>query len=171
MSHGPSTLYSFLAKTLLTIWQKPLISKDDLDEIPEPEDPDEGILSAPLSPDNRFIPQPHYMPLETYSRNLIVVHSVADDVRWVFDKLRHEANLSIVSYPVKDKPSRKNPLPVKGNQAMQYLTYIITRYDDLPDLSIFVHGDRFARHNNDLLDGDAFNTVRRLNSAKVVRDG
>lgn len=50
-------------------------------------------------------------------------------------------------------------------------TYLIDRYDSLPDVSIFVHAHRWAWHNNDLLNSDTALMVQRLSSPKVLRDG
>ncbi|KAJ5575549.1 hypothetical protein N7535_002475 [Penicillium sp. DV-2018c] len=41
----------------------------------------------------------------------------------------------------------------KGNEAMVYLTYLIDRYWSLPDIAIFLHGDRYQWHvDNPLYD-------------------
>ncbi|KAJ5706673.1 hypothetical protein N7488_006474 [Penicillium malachiteum] len=39
----------------------------------------------------------------------------------------------------------------KGNEAMVYLTYLIDRYDSLPDVMVFVHGGRYQWHNDNPL--------------------
>lgn len=54
---------------------------------------------------------------------------------------------------------------------MIYLTYIIENYERLPDISIFIHSDRWAWHNNELMENDLAGMIRYLNPAKVIRDG
>ncbi|KAJ6007379.1 Protein of unknown function DUF3431 [Penicillium herquei] len=39
----------------------------------------------------------------------------------------------------------------KGNEAMVYLTYLIDRYDSLPDVMVFMHGGRYQWHNDNPL--------------------
>jgi hypothetical protein len=39
----------------------------------------------------------------------------------------------------------------KGNEAMVYLTYLIDRYDSLPDVTVFLHGGRYQWHNDNPL--------------------
>jgi len=54
---------------------------------------------------------------------------------------------------------------------MPYLTYIITHYDALPDVTLFMHAHQYTWHNNDLLASDSALIVRHMNPAKVLRDG
>lgn len=54
---------------------------------------------------------------------------------------------------------------------MIYLTYIIDHYDVLPDVAVFMHAHRFAWHNNDLLNNDGMEMVRRLSGERVLREG
>jgi len=54
---------------------------------------------------------------------------------------------------------------------MIYLTYIIDHYDSLPDISIFMHAHQWSWHNNDILNNDAAEMIRRLSSEHVLREG
>ena len=54
---------------------------------------------------------------------------------------------------------------------MIYLTYIIDHYDDLPEILLFMHAHRWTHHNNDLLDYDAPQMIKRLSNAYVKRQG
>lgn len=105
------------------------------------------------------------------TRNLVMVHTKVEDVSWAFKHLDGAQDLTIFDYCV-DCPNPSNHIPKnKGHEVMPYLTYIIDHYDSLPDVSIFMHAHRFAWHNNELLDGDAVEMIKRLSLPKVVRDG
>ena len=54
---------------------------------------------------------------------------------------------------------------------MTYLTYILEFYENLPDVSIFMHSHRVAWHNDDLLNYDAVEMIKRLSSERVLRNG
>jgi len=59
----------------------------------------------------------------------------------------------------------------KGHEGMVYLTYIIEHYDNLPDVVLFFHPHQRAWHNNVLLNIDSAETIRRLSSPHVIRQG
>lgn len=59
----------------------------------------------------------------------------------------------------------------KGHEAMVYLTYIIDHYETLADVSIFLHAHQHAWHNNELLNHDAVEMIRRLSAERVIREG
>lgn len=70
----------------------------------------------------------------------------------------------------------KNLLSVpanKGHEVMAYLTYILDNYDagTLADVNIFMHAHRFAWHNDELLQRDSAEMVRRLSAERVTREG
>lgn len=46
----------------------------------------------------------------------------------------------------------KDVAPNKGNEASSYLQYIITNYENLPDICIFVHGHRNDWHHKQNID-------------------
>ncbi|KAI8950093.1 hypothetical protein F4801DRAFT_550303 [Xylaria longipes] len=58
----------------------------------------------------------------------------------------------------------------KGREAMVYLTYIIDRYDDLPQNVLFVHASRFAWHNDDP-DYDALPPLRHFRLRHLRANG
>ncbi|OOQ88978.1 hypothetical protein PEBR_10100 [Penicillium brasilianum] len=51
----------------------------------------------------------------------------------------------------------------KGNEAMVFLTYIIDRYDSLPDVSVFMHADRYQWHN----DNPLYDSVISINDLQL----
>lgn len=54
---------------------------------------------------------------------------------------------------------------------MVYLTYIIDHYNALPDFTIFIHAHRYSWHNNDILNNDSLEMLKRLSSERVLREG
>ncbi|RMJ26586.1 hypothetical protein PHISP_02518 [Aspergillus sp. HF37] len=58
----------------------------------------------------------------------------------------------------------------KGNEAMVYLTYLIDRYSNLPEVAVFLHDARFQWHN-DNPSNDAVISVNDLNLDFVKSTG
>ncbi|KAL9621282.1 MAG: hypothetical protein Q9160_004303 [Pyrenula sp. 1 TL-2023] len=115
-------------------------------------------------------PSPHH-------RTLVIARTSSEDVRWLYDELSREQNLTLAVYTV-DNDNGNNGAPNmytvpanKGHEVMPYLTYIIDHYHNLSDVTLFMHAHRYSWHNNDLLDGDAAKMIRWLNTEKVVREG
>ncbi|KAI1818644.1 hypothetical protein GGS20DRAFT_197195 [Poronia punctata] len=72
---------------------------------------------------------------------------------------------------VADDPSAPLTVPEnKGREAMVYLTYIIDRYEDLPQAVLFLHASRFAWHNDDP-DYDALPTLLDFRLPYLRRQG
>lgn len=103
-----------------------------------------------------------------YTRLLVVPKTKNEDISWMDSEL---SLLPRIAYVANDPTARYHPPKNKGNEVMIYLSYIIDHYDDLPDITIFLHAHRHTWHNNDLLDNDAAQMLQRLNSARVVREG
>ncbi|KAF2267747.1 hypothetical protein CC78DRAFT_551715 [Lojkania enalia] len=69
-----------------------------------------------------------------------------DDTSWLGNYFSTwKANI----YVVNDRSAPLTVLKNKGREAMPFLTYIIDRYDSLPDVSIFIHSLRYQWHNED----------------------
>lgn len=131
--------------------------------------------STPLKGPITF-PQPEYLPGtpkpagQNYSRTLVITSMAREDTKWL-TQLSTEPNLSIAMYVV-DNPNATFAVPKnKGHEVMVYLTYIIDHYDRLDDVNMFMHAHRITWHNNDLMDSDAIEMIKRLSSPKVMRDG
>ncbi|KAI0975907.1 hypothetical protein F4678DRAFT_418979 [Xylaria arbuscula] len=72
---------------------------------------------------------------------------------------------------VADDPNAALTVPKnKGREAMVYLTYMIDRYDTLPETVLFVHASRFAWHNDDP-DYDALPTLHNFRLPYLKRTG
>jgi hypothetical protein len=73
---------------------------------------------------------------------------------------------------IADNPNATYHVPVnKGNEAMVYLTFLIDRYDNLPDVMIFMHAGRTSWHNNVLLHWSSDMTLRRLRRSYIKSNG
>jgi hypothetical protein len=114
-------------------------------------------------------------PGSNYTRTLVLASTKEEDTSWIetelADMLAPHGQLSTAIYVVNDPTAPLHPPKNKGHEVMVYLSYIIDFYDELPDISIFMHAHRFAWHNNELLDTDAVEMIRRLSPERVTRLG
>jgi len=127
-----------------------------------------AMTTDPSSPG--FGPGPTKPPGSNYTRHLIVPKLKEDDTGWL-DEEDLGAEITKMIYVADDPSAPLHPPQNKGHEVMIYLTYIIDHYDDLPDVSIFMHSHRYAWHNNDLLNFDAAEMIKRLSSERVQREG
>ena len=116
-----------------------------------------------------FVPGNAKPPGSNYTRNLVIAKTKKEEAGW----LDHEdiGDVTKMVYVVDDGHSPLHPPMNKGHEVMVYLTYIIDHYDDLPDVSIFMHSHQYSWHENDLLGYDAAETIKRLSSERVQREG
>jgi hypothetical protein len=115
-----------------------------------------------------YTPEKPGLPL---SRCLVIASTAEQDTSWVEIQLGNEVGLTKRIYVV-DNASSEFTVPLnKGHEAMVYLTYIIDEYDNLSEITLFLHAHQFSWHNNDLLDRDAAELIRRLIPGYVVRNG
>jgi hypothetical protein len=110
-----------------------------------------------------------------YTRNIVMSRMSTDDVSWLDEELSDilypagPFNRSI--YAADDRKAQFHTKKNKGHEVMTYLTYIIDNYDSLADVTIFVHADRWAWHNNPIMDDDMAAMLRYLKPEKVIKDG
>lgn len=111
-----------------------------------------------------------------YSKTVVIPKLESEDTNWIQeelgDLLHPNGALQTALYTVDNyTPGELHPPKNKGHEVMVYLTYMIDHYEDLPDVSIFMHSHRYAWHNNDLLDQDAAQMIRYLSAERVTREG
>lgn len=99
---------------------------------------------------------------------LVVPRMKDDDISWM-DELTGSLHFDI--YIADDFAAAAHPPTNKGHEVMIYLTYIIDHYDKLPEAVIFMHAHRRTHHNNDLLDFDAVEMIKRLRMDHVLKQG
>ncbi|OTB08003.1 hypothetical protein M426DRAFT_52592 [Hypoxylon sp. CI-4A] len=98
------------------------------------------------------------IPPNNRETEIVVASTSKEDPSWVFAHFMHWSPQVYVT----DDPTASLTIPRnKGHEAMVYLTYIIDRYDYLPETILFVHASRFQWHNDDP-DYDMFPTLRNL---------
>ncbi|KAK3940706.1 hypothetical protein QBC46DRAFT_449231 [Diplogelasinospora grovesii] len=134
---------------------------------------------------------------ESYTRALVIARTKSEEVDWIHEPLDSPSAVDATEDPnsesderdvekaktVADEwdvhiyttdtlaPETGYHTPVnKGREAMAYLTYIVTNYDRLPDVTLFMHAHRSSWHDN-LFGLDAINILRDLNLDRVVRMG
>ncbi|EXJ57066.1 hypothetical protein A1O7_07410 [Cladophialophora yegresii CBS 114405] len=136
-----------------------------------------GDLHAPSDSPNSAKPadtgtdrQSSKPPGSIYTRNLVMAKMTKENVTWL-DEVDLGPELTRKIYVADDPKAALHPSENKGHEVRTYLTYIIDYYDDLPDVSIFMHSHRTAWHNNELLNWDAGEMISRLSSERVLRQG
>lgn len=121
-----------------------------------------------------YAPRPHYAPGvpkppgEPYKKTLVVPQAGEEDTNWVAEEL---PDWQLAVYSVDNPAAPLHPPRNKGHEVIVYLSYIIDHYDKLPDIVAFMHSHQFAWHNDDLFAGDAADHLRRLNPARIMREG
>jgi hypothetical protein len=139
--------------------------------------PPPQITEARLLPYSEKEPAPtsHYLEAgstkphgEPYSQNLVMAKLRKEDISWLYSRFP-DTNTTI--YVVDDDPENLQIPKNKGRESMVYLTYMIDNYDQLPDITIFIHPHQFAWHNSDLQGQNFLTMLEMLNPAHVARVG
>ncbi|KAK4942337.1 hypothetical protein LTR10_017944 [Elasticomyces elasticus] len=107
---------------------------------------------------------------QTFTRNLVMARTKEENVTWL-DEVDLGPEIKRMIYVADDPTAPLHPPTNKAHEVMIYLTYIVDFYDELPDISIFMHSHRFAWHNDDLLNWDASEMIKRLSGERVQRQG
>ncbi|EXJ78310.1 hypothetical protein A1O3_09471 [Capronia epimyces CBS 606.96] len=109
-------------------------------------------------------------PGANYTRSLVMARTKKENVDWL-EEVDLGPEITQLVYVADDPTAPLHTPKNKGHEVMVYLTYIIDHYDDLPDVSIFMHAHRYTWHNDDLLNFDAAEMIKRLSSERVQRQG
>ncbi|CAK4031642.1 Hypothetical predicted protein [Lecanosticta acicola] len=113
-------------------------------------------------------------PGSNYTKCLVIPRTKTEDTSWIEKELgdmMESGLLQTAVYTVNDKTAKLHPPKNKGHEVMVYLSYIIDNYEDLADVSLFMHAHQFTWHNNELLERDAAQMVRHLSPERVTREG
>ncbi|MCJ1461371.1 hypothetical protein MMC28_011753 [Mycoblastus sanguinarius] len=147
-----------------SVW--PLISNNGSDKV-------QTLLTSldtrkiPVS-SSRFHPGITKSLSSIFTRVIVLPRMKDEDISWIMDEL---PDVDVAVYIANDPKARLHPPRNKGHEVMIYLTYIIDHYRNLPDIIIFMHAHRWTHHNNELLDYDASEMIRRLSNEYVTREG
>lgn len=109
-----------------------------------------------------------YQPLHEYTTSVVIGHRRRENISWT-ESIPVQVTRAI--YSVEDLPLNPTLPANKGREAMVYLTYIIDRYPDFPDIVFFVHAKDIAWHNNIHLDNSTLSSVLRMSGDRVRRNG
>lgn len=102
------------------------------------------------------------------SMMLVISRTSSEDISWAATYL---PQYSLTTYLADDDSAPFHPPQNKGREAMNYLTYLINNYDNLPDVSIFIHAHRYAWHNNDQHGQDSVRMLSHFNPLAAVKFG
>lgn len=99
--------------------------------------------------------------------DLVVASQMKDNTTWLHDSFADWRKLIYVT----NDPNATFTVPSnKGREGMVYLTYIINNYDNLADIIIFLHANRYQWHNDDPL-YDGLRVLSRLHLSHVLDQG
>ncbi|KAJ5765202.1 hypothetical protein N7520_004761, partial [Penicillium odoratum] len=106
----------------------------------------------------------------TDSKELVIAAMLATNMSWVDDHVPADWVVNIYRTDAAEGEAELTVPENKGNEAMVYLTYIIDRYDTLPDVSVFMHGGRYQWHNDNPL-YDSVISIKDLQLGHVRKTG
>ncbi len=132
------------------------------------ENQGEEEFSPITHPKPEFRPGKTKPPGEGYSKALVVPKTKGEDISWMDEEI---PDIDKFIYVADDPTAPLHPPKNKGHEVMIYLTYLIDFYDELHDVTLFMHSHQRAWHNNDILGGDAGEMIRRLSPDRVTREG
>ncbi|KAF7188335.1 hypothetical protein HII31_10399, partial [Pseudocercospora fuligena] len=100
---------------------------------------------------------------------VVAAGSSGIDLSWM-RQTQFQADWTTYPYDV-DKPNHPDErlrIPLnKGHEAMPYLSWLIDNYDDLPWMTVFVHGHFISWHQSDTIT----NLIRTLNRTALAQVG
>lgn len=104
------------------------------------------------------------------SVDLVVVSTSKDDTKWLDSLGGNLTDWRKLVYIV-DNPNSYPRVPAnKGRESMPYLTYIIDHYDELAEVVIFHHSNRYQWHN-DHATQDSMRVLSKLRLPHVLEQG
>lgn len=100
-------------------------------------------------------------------KELVIASVIGDNTSWVNEYFSDwKTNLYVANNPNATLTVPHN----KGREAMVYLTYLIDRYESLPDIAVFIHSLRYQWHNEDPM-YDGVPVLRSLQLPQVKKRG
>ncbi|CAI7590364.1 unnamed protein product [Penicillium pancosmium] len=115
----------------------------------------------------------HVAPTQTSvpprEKELVFAAMLKKNMSWVTENLP-EWHSNIYRVDASPEQAELTVPANRGNEAMVFLTYIIDRYESLPDVSIYLHSGRYQWHNDNPL-YDSVISVRDLQPNFVRKAG
>ncbi|KAF2856773.1 hypothetical protein T440DRAFT_503428 [Plenodomus tracheiphilus IPT5] len=115
-----------------------------------------------------FKPGTPMPPGHNYTSMLVIAKTREENIDWIKEKMPDQP---VAAYVADDPNAPMHAPKNKGHEVMVYLSWIIDNYDNLPDITLFMHAHQLAWHNDDLLDGNAHLLITRLSRQRVWREG
>ncbi|PPJ58802.1 hypothetical protein CBER1_08235 [Cercospora berteroae] len=105
---------------------------------------------------------------ENITAHLVVASTLKEDTAWTANlQIPH---LKILRYIADSAAAEYRPAAFnKGREALMYFTYLHDFYDDLPDVSIFVHADETPWHVEGTLLRNTSFALSRLDLQQVIK--
>ncbi|CAK4032266.1 Hypothetical predicted protein [Lecanosticta acicola] len=105
--------------------------------------------------------------ISNISINLVVATLAADDISWT--STLPIPNLNIIRYESDSPFASFHPPVARGREALIYHTYLHDFYDDLPDISIFIHSHENPWHVDPALRQSMTFALSQLDVHQVMR--
>lgn len=103
----------------------------------------------------------------TVEKLIVVASQKEEDTSWLKKRL---PQWSTAIYVVDDSTAKYQVPLNKGKEAMVYLTFLIDHYDNLPDITVFIHSLQYQWHNDDP-NYDGATVLSRLQLPYVEAEG
>ncbi|RMZ69766.1 histone-lysine n-methyltransferase 2b [Pyrenophora seminiperda CCB06] len=134
-----------------------------------------GGGAADVDPDYaNWNPKPVFKPgspmpaNHNYTSVLVIAKTKKENVDWIREQMpEQQTAIYVADDPTAPLHTPKN----KGHEVMVYLSWIIDNYDNLPDVTIFMHAHQLSWHNDEPLGNDAHLLITRLSRPRVWRQG
>lgn len=104
--------------------------------------------ASPQEPDYaNWNPRPDFKPgsalpgSHNYTSTLVIARTKEEDMSWLQKEIPDQ---STAIYVVDDPSAPLHPPKNKGHEVMVYLTYIIDHYDELADVTMFMHAHQLV---------------------------
>lgn len=111
---------------------------------PNPNSPHSNLDLAPSDPDYaNWNPKPDFkkgskLPGDhNYTTALVIARTKKEDIGWMDEQVPAEVRRYV--YVADDMGAPLHPPKNKGHEVMVYLTYVIDHYEELADVSVFLH--------------------------------
>ncbi|KAF1814610.1 hypothetical protein P152DRAFT_373119, partial [Eremomyces bilateralis CBS 781.70] len=106
-----------------------------------------------------------------YSTTLVVSQCCKQSIKWVEHTFR-DLDKAIYSLDGSLQDGARSVATNRSSvEPIAFLEYVIDHYDQLPDVSVFVHAHASTWHQNDLLGFSTSSIIARLNLAHVMKQG
>lgn len=140
-------LFYFSGETVHKTWEG-LPQHIGLGEHIGNSDPHDASGTSPQEPDYaNWNPRPDFRPgsamsaSHNYTSTLVIARTKDEDMEWLQKEIPDQPT---AIYVVDDPSAPLHPPKNKGHEVMVYLTYIIDHYEELADVTMFMHAHQLV---------------------------